>query len=585
MKTSQTTLHFGSALAFVLFYNTAFFRHVVTVYPSSLPNLGFLASLAVGLAAILMLLLTLIGWRFATKPILALLFVLSAITAYFMNNYDVVIDHTMIQNITQTNFKEAADLLSVKLGCYALFLGILPAVVVSRIEIKPVSWEKEILTKARVALLCVLVVLGLVLLFSKFYASFFREHKPLRYYTNPTYALYSLGKYLNRTFTTASTVVRPLGKDAHIPVTDTDRELIILVVGEAARADRFSLNGYPRPTNLFLQQEDVISFSNMYSSGTSTAFSVPCMFSIYPRDQFSEQKGKNTENLLDVLRHAGVNVLWRDNNSDSKGVALRVPYQDYKQPGVNTVCEDECRDEGMLVGLQEYIDAQQQGDILIVLHQMGNHGPAYFKRYPAAYERFTPACQTNQLNECTNEEIGNAYDNAVLYTDAFLARVIALLKKNSPRFETAMVYVSDHGESLGEYGIYLHGLPYAMAPETQKHIASIMWFGDSFKIDKQALRDKAASRFSHDNLFHTLLGLFEIETAVYNQQLDIVHNGSEQRREPSPARHMVNQKKAETPSGPQLLPADGRPGYNRSSTLVPPSLPMWLLIQLALAKR
>ena len=249
-----------------------------------------------------------------------------------------------------------------------------------------------------------------------------------------------------------------------------------------------------------------------------------------------------------------------------------MPYQDYKQPGINPVCDIECRDEGMLAGLQEYIDGQQQGDILIVLHQMGNHGPAYSKRYPPAFERFTPTCTTNQLNECTNEEIGNAYDNAILYTDAFLAQAITLLKNNSQKFETAMAYFSDHGESLGEYGLYLHGLPYAMAPESQKHIASVFWFGDRFKIDKKALRDKATQRFSHDNLFHTVLGLFEIETSVYNKQLDIARNAPEQCKEPIHVRQWDNQPDAGEGGG-QSPPTDGQSGSNRSSTLAPPGMP------------
>jgi len=175
------------------------------------------------------------------------------------------------------------------------------------------------------------------------------------------------------------------------------------------------------------------------------------------------------------------------------------------------------------VGLQEYIDEQKEGDIMIVLHQMGNHGPAYYKRYPASFERFTPVCKTNQFDECTNEEIGNAYDNALLYTDFFLAQVIKLLKNNSSQFETAMIYISDHGESLGEYSIYLHGLPYAIAPDSQKHIAAVFWFGDSFKIDKKSLQDKSAKQFSHDNVFHTILGLMEVETSIYDKNLDIIN--------------------------------------------------------------
>ncbi|MGE4403611.1 MAG: phosphoethanolamine transferase [Desulfobulbus sp.] len=519
-----TRINLITAVFWVLLCNLSFFRHVLGVYPLTINNSGFLLSLALGLTAFIFLFLTLVTARLTYKPILTLLLIAASATTYFMDYYHVVIDHTMIRNIVETNVHEAMDLFSPKLLGYVMVLGILPSLLLWKSKVTIVPWRRALLCKVRDALIATVTVLGLVLLFSRFYASFFREHKPLRYYTNPTYMLYSIGKYANKSLAVKPKKLNPLGTDAHLPPTDLDRELIILVIGESARADHFSLNGYHRPTNPRLQQDGVISFRQMYSSGTSTAFSVPCMFSNFPRDQFSERKGEENENLLDVLRHAGVNVLWRENNSDSKGVAVRVPYMDYKTPKANPLCENgECRDEGMLIGLQEYIDAQPKGDITIVLHQMGNHGPAYYKRYPKSFERFTPTCKTNQLEECSNEEIGNTYDNAILYTDYFLDKVISLLKKNSDRFETAMFYMSDHGESLGEYGIYLHSLPYSMAPEAQKHVASVLWFGDSYKIDQKAVAKKADQPFSHANFFHTVLGLMEIETSAYNKNLDILN--------------------------------------------------------------
>jgi lipid A ethanolaminephosphotransferase len=523
MKITQTKLILFTAFFFVLFDNLAFFTHVMEVYPVSLKNMGFLLSLPVVLTSFIVLLLVLASSRYTIKPVLIFLLLLSSLAAYFMNNYSVVIDHVMIQNLVQTNINEAGDLFSLKLLFYFVLLGVLPAVFVFLVEIQPASWKRSIITKSVLGSSAVLVALAVALLFSKSYTSFAREHTSLRYYTNPTYYIYSVGKYINETYNGREVVVQSLGTDALVPVTDLDRELVILVVGEAVRADRLSLNGYERETTPFLQNEDVVSFSRMYSCGTSTAYSVPCMFSIFPRGQFSNSKGASSENLLDVLKHAGVNVLWRDNNSDSKGVASRVEYQDYKKPELNPVCDSECRDVGMLVGLQEYIDEKQEGDIFIVLHQMGNHGPAYYKRYPEDYERYTPVCRSNQFEECTNEEINNAYDNAILYTDYFLSQVIELLKKNTGRFETAMVYMSDHGESLGEHNIYLHGLPYAMAPEVQTHIGSVFWLGNGFKLDKKALRDKSAINFSQDNLFHTVLGLLEIETEVYDKNLDMIN--------------------------------------------------------------
>lgn len=266
----------------------------------------------------------------------------------------------------------------------------------------------------------------------------------------------------------------------------------------------------------------------MSSCGTSTAHSVPCMFSVDTKKSYDYKRGISNENVLDVLTHTKeVNVLWRDNNSDSKNVALRVQYEDYKSSKLNTICEEdgECRDEGMLVGLDEYIKKSSNKDILIVLHQMGNHGPAYYKRYPKRFEQFTPVCKTNQLEKCTQEEVSNAYDNAILHTDWFLSEVINFLKPYSSTHETAMIYMADHGESLGENGLYLHGLPYFMAPDTQTHIASLMWFGDGLKkeLDMEKLSQFASKPFSQDNLFHTLLGLFEVETDVYQPTLDILN--------------------------------------------------------------
>jgi len=522
MRLTSTQLRLLVAFFLLVADNITFFRHLTQVYPLTPANGAFLISLGVGLGAFTFLFLTLISFGRLLRPVLALLLIVAAVAAHFMDQYDVVIDHSMISNLVQTDIGEASDLYNLSLLLRVLLLGVVPAIAVCCWPLERQPWGRALWRQSRDAILSLVLILGLVLGFSRYYASFFREHKPLRYAANPTYLAYSLGKYLSKRFSVRAKSVKPLGLDAHIPATDQDRELIILVVGEAMRADHFGLNGYARDTTPLLRKNGAISFTQMFSSGTSTAFSVPCMFSHFPRELFTESKGAGNENLLDVLQHAGIHVLWRDNNSDSKGVARRVPYQNFKTPAKNPVCDSECRDEGMLAGLQSYIDSQRSGDIVIVLHQMGNHGPAYYKRFPPAFERFTPTCRTNQLEKCSNEEIVNTYDNIVLYTDYVLDKVIALLKQSDQRFETAMVYMSDHGESLGEYGVYLHGLPYAMAPDTQKHIGAAMWFGERFAIDRDKLRAKAGERYSHTNFFHTVLGLVEMETSVYDKRLDIL---------------------------------------------------------------
>lgn len=444
-----------------------------------------------------------------------------------MNTYHVVIDASMIRNTIQTDLSESMDLLSFKQLLYFIFFGVLPAYLIYKTPVAYNTLKHEIWNKVKLILLSLFVILGSLVTFNKYYTSFFREHKPLRYTANPLYWIYSTGKYINLTYNNGSITLKPMGTDATIPDT-TNRKLMIMVVGEAARADHFSLNGYQRKTNPKLENENIINFSNVYSCGTSTAASVPCMFSLLDKDSYSYKKGRAQENVLDVLNHTNqIALLWRDNNSNSKGVALRIPYENFKIPENNTICtEGECRDIGMLVGLDDFIAKNANKDILIVLHQMGNHGPAYYKRYTKAYEKFTPVCRTNQLEECSRDEIANGYDNAILYTDNFLTQTIHFLKKYDHKYQTAMLYMSDHGESLGEGGLYLHGLPYFMAPEAQKHIGALVWLGDKSKkvIDTEYLHKISSQHFSHDNLKDSILGFFGVKTELYNPKMDLFHS-------------------------------------------------------------
>ena len=498
------------------------------IYPPTVDDIGFLLSLAVFFIGLNIFLFTLFSSTYTTKPLLILILVVSSLTAYFMDTYHVVIDTSMIRNTLQTNLSESSDLLSVKLIGYLLLLGILPSYLVYRSKVTYPGFKQALIEKVLMLLLSVGLMAGSMYLFSKHYTSFIREHKPLRYHANPSYWIYSIVKYVNKTYFDGPVILQPVGRDAVID-RNQSKKLVIIVVGEAARADHFSLNGYSKLTNPELGKLDIINYPQFYSCGTSTAASVPCMFSKFGRENYSYKKGIGHENVIDILKHTGkVSLLWRDNNSDSKGVALRIPYQDYKTSKNNTICSadgSECRDSGMLVGLDRYIAEQNSSSILIVLHQMGNHGPAYYKRYPEAFAHFKPVCQTNQLEQCSREEIGNAYDNALRYSDAFLAKSISLLQRYDGEYQTALIYMSDHGESLGEKGVYLHGMPYFMAPDAQKHIGTFLWLGKSMQqhYALAKLKKDATRQHTHNALFHTLLGLFGVQTKVYNPQLDLLH--------------------------------------------------------------
>lgn len=524
-NTTSTKLIILVSIFLIVFENIAFFTNVLVVYPPGLKNSLFLLSLVIVLGCVNVILLSLLCYRYTIKPVLIVILITSSICAYYMDSYNVIINDVMIENISKTDINEILDLISFKMFSYLLLLGLLPSIIIFNVNLCEVGIKSSIFSKVKIVGYSSIIAVTLIILFGSFYASFIREHKPLRFYANPPYFIYSIGKYLGQSSETSQASIKRIGLDASIPASDDRRELIIFVVGETARADHFSLNGYHKKTNPYLEKEEVISFNNFISCGTTTAVSVPCMFSILPSSSFSKNEAKTSENVLDILQRAGVNVIWLDNNSDSKGVADRVPYESYKSVEKNTVCDIECRDIGMLENLQRYIDTHPLGDIFIVLHQMGNHGPSYYKRYPVEFEMFMPTCQTNQLEKCTNEEINNAYDNAILYTDYFLSKVIHLLKENNNLFESSLFYISDHGESLGEHNLYLHGMPNMLAPDSQTHVPMLMWFSDSFDKDEiniDLLRENAGNHYSHDNIFHTLLGLMEVDTNVYDKKMDLI---------------------------------------------------------------
>lgn len=514
--------------------NIALFSRLAEIFPPTHGNLLLLCSLGVFFSCLTALLLLWINHGRASRWTLALLLVLASQAAYFMDKFGVVMDAVMIDNILQTNMHEAQGLLNWGLVLRTVLLGLVPAMLVLKLAPQPRQPVVEIKSKLLLSLALVGLLIAVVAPFSAHYVSFIREHKTTRYYANPNYFTYSLFKYAQAHLKSVS--VGPLQAIAQ-DATELDgdharKELVILVVGETARADRFSLNGYQRLTNPLLAKEDVLSLRNVSSCGTSTGESVPCMFSALKRKNFSREKAARYENVLDVLFEHGVQILWRDNNSDSKGVATRLVYEDFKSPALNPVCDGECRDIGMLSGLDRYIEARKGKDILIVLHQMGNHGPEYYRRYPKEFERFTPVCRNSDLGACSREEIDNAYDNAILYTDYFLTQVIQLLKKYDDRFATAMLYVSDHGESLGEHGIYLHAAPYLIAPQEQTHIPAIVWMGKNFDFTQNQLKPYQDQPFSHDELFCTLMIAFELKSKtceganlVLQHNLEIVNAG------------------------------------------------------------
>jgi len=524
LQIDVTVLNLIVAAFLVLFANGPFWKALaLKMGTGATAHWGFSLAVGFGLCLLFNILISLFSFRPAYKPFLVGIIVTAACASYFMGNYGVVIDKKMIVNVLETDVREASELLTWPLFLHVFFLGFLPSalLVLTRVRFRP--WKSELLIRGGVVLVSALVLAGIVFGNFKELILFDRNNKELRMYINPTYPFYSLFRVLNRDMNARGRQAPQVIAADAVKAKGTPRTVVVLVVGETARAQEFSLNGYQRDTNPELGKRGVFNFTDVTSCGTDTAESVPCMFSHLGRAHFSRNKAKQFENLLDVLQRAGVSVVWRDNNSGSKGVADRVQYEDLSNAGDSTICASgECYDDVLLKGLDRVLN-KSQGDILVVLHQKGSHGPSYYRRSPDAFKRFLPECSQDNVQDCDTGRIVNAYDNTILYTDHVLAKVIDLL--SSQPYAAAMIYFSDHGESLGEKNIYLHGLPYSIAPEQQTHIPMIFWASPGFfrqqGMEPAKLKSLRSARYSHDNLFHSLLGLYRIRTSMYRPELDI----------------------------------------------------------------
>lgn len=522
---SRNTLTMLVAVWLLLTMNATFWSTVWQgVGGWSNENTWFLISLPLVVFFWLFGLLSLLSWGRATKAILAVLLLISAAASYFMTSFGIVIDYTMLTNLLQTDPAEAADLITWRLVGWMMLFGVLPVVVLSRTRLLQRGWKREMWGKLggiALALVCIGAIVGTSY---QSYSSLVRNNREIRLMLVPSNVVAATHSYLKRKFA-APGKLEIVGKDAYRLLPGGKPKVTVLVVGETARAANFSLNGYKRDTNPELAERGVLNFTNASSCGTATATSVPCMFQDLGRRNFQGAHAENREGLLDVLQRAGISVLWRDNNSGCKGACARVQYDDVSRVDLDVLCQSgECFDEILLKGLQAYLDSLEH-DAVIVLHMKGSHGPAYYKRYPAAFEKFSPVCSTSQLDRCPREQIVNAYDNTIAYTDHVLAKTIDLLQHNTERFDTAMLYLSDHGESLGENGIYLHGLPYAMAPQEQTHIPMLFWLSSGMErrqnIAVDCLESKLDAPVSHDNLFHSVLGLMDVHTKAYQSHLDL----------------------------------------------------------------
>lgn len=500
-------------------------------------RLALMLGLGLLLAGALAALLSLLAWPRVFRPAASALLLIAAFNTHFMWQYGVVIDPTMLANVVHTDVREVRDLLSWALPGTVLLVAGWPLWALWRRPLALRSPGPQAVRNLVGALAATVLLVVAALLSYQGLASLMRNHKDLRYMANPLNTVYAGARLAVDQFPRQVRPLQPVGQDAALGASYAHQPrppLLVLVIGETARAQNFGLNGYTRNTTPGLarwqSQGDLVNFEQVRSCGTNTLVSLPCIFSPLTRAQGGDKTPEH-ENLLDVLQRAGLAVLWIDNQAGCKGVCDRVPHASAGDHAVPGLCEgSECYDSAMLDGLDQRLaalDPQRRArGVVLVMHQMGSHGPAYAHRAPEDRKPFQPECRSITLSECPHEQLVNAYDNSIAYTDHFLDQTLRWLKARADQGseDTGLIYVSDHGESLGENGLYLHGVPYALAPEQQTHVPMVSWFSRGLQqrtgLSMNCLREHAAAPISHDNVFHSVLGLMDVQTRVYQPALD-----------------------------------------------------------------
>ncbi|MCS6097354.1 phosphoethanolamine transferase [Shewanella baltica] len=521
---------FITALFYVCIFNIPLFG-IIKKGIEKQPDVDpiFIATMPLFLAFALSFVFSLFTVKYLVKPFFIILTLLSSSVFFAAYQYNVVFDYGMIENTFQTNHAEALMYVNFASIMNMLLTGILPAYLIYKADIQYQPFFKELLHKV-LFMLAMLAGLGIIAFFYfQDYAAFGRNNDELKRYIVPTYFIGAVSKYINVHYLQKPIEYQPLGLDAKNVSANPNGKpnLLVLVVGETARSMSYQYYGYDKPTNAHTQDQGLIVFKDTSSCGTATAVSLPCMFSRMGREDYDSRRAYAQDTAVDVLNHGGIKVQWFDNDSGCKGVCDQVENISIDLNSDPELCTGQyCFDQVLLNKLDETLATAERKDTVIVLHVIGSHGPTYFLRYPPEHRKFTPDCQRSDIQNCSPDELMNTYDNTILYTDYIISEVVKKLQNQQDKFDPAMLYLSDHGESLGEKGMYLHGAPYSIAPIEQTSIPMLAWVSEDFSKDNQldmaCLAEHAAKGgFSHDNLFDSLLGLMNVKTEVYQPKLDI----------------------------------------------------------------
>ena len=461
-------------------------------------------ALIVGGAAIIMLALNYLVYytllylgRTLGKIVLALTFIGTSLALYFINTYEVLITDKMMGNVFNTRYSEASAFFSYMALIYIIVLGILPCIYLFRIKIKYDSLKRF---GKNIGIALLIAISGALINMSNF--TWVDRHAP------QVGSMLMPWSYIINTIRYNNHVKKANRQEIKLPdaqITTPGKDVCVFIIGESARRANFSLYGYQRETNPLLKQ-DSVSALIAKSAATYTTEGVRALLS-------HEPSNKLYEILPNYLYRNGIDVVWRTNNWGEPPVHIEKYYKaadlKKKYPNIN-----EELDEFLLEGLVDDIKENTKDKQLIVLHTNTSHGPSYFKKYPPQFEVFKPVCTTVEMAQSNYDELINAYDNTILYTDYLIHSVIEKLR-NLEGVRSCVMYVSDHGESLGENNLYMHGVPMMMAPAEQIEIPFIVWSSDP------ELKTKEIGEIGQYHVFHSIMHFLGVESQIFNEDYNI----------------------------------------------------------------
>lgn len=472
-----------------------------------------------------------LGSQRLLRPLLGATWLAGVVIAYYMSRYTVYLDASMLRNVLHSEPKEAGELVTA--GMLATVLAACAPVwaILGWIKLRPRGWLPGLWRRCLWLAGCAVVAVVAAIAAYGDLSPLLRTHREVRYLVTPANLVAASLTVLRSEWREARQPREVIGLDARIERSaDARPRLLVIVVGETVRAKSWGLAGYARDTTPALRERGVIDFADVSACGSNTEVSVPCMFAPVGRRDYDEARIRRQQSLLHVLEHAGIATRWLDNQTGCKGVCEGLTMVSIRGDEDPRRCDGTtCLDGVLYERAAREIAALSsapggRSDQVIVLHPLGNHGPAYSRRYPPEFRRFVPTCEAADLDGCDVASIRNSYDNAILYTDHLLAGLIDTLAARND-LDSAVVFVSDHGESLGERGLYLHGLPYAIAPDEQIKVPMFLWassgWTQSTGLDQDCLRRKREAPISHDQLFHSVLGMLGVSTTLYERAYDL----------------------------------------------------------------